>query len=655
MFDIFIKGIARRFVFVISLFIALLLLVIAAGTYFYFQRTTQQMIFDQQFSMITSMAHDLDQQIITAHTALKNVAKVAPPDIVNDREATQKWLENRTGIGAIFNNSLIVLDKAGTLIALVPARSHLQGTSFAYREYFKNTMKSGKPYISAPYATAVTASPVVTMTAPIRAKDGSIKGILCGSIDLRRKEGIFAATMDARLGSSGYLYMVAPDRTMILHPDASRIMKKDVPPGANRLFDMAIEGFEGSEETVNSRGEPYLTSFKRLKTTGWILAANYPRTEAYKAITSFRNYYLSGMFFIFLISVLLAWRLGFGIVRPLSDFTQRIKDLTHPDSNRSLRIDVNRADELGQLAASFNALLDKVQQDEQELKEKEARFRQMFEGHGVVMLMIEPYSGRIVDANPAAAKFYGYTVEQLRNMNVSDVNQTSPEELATKRAQAAAGAQSLFVFPHRLSDGSIRTVEVQSTPIGASENMLLYSIVQDITERKRAEEALAHDAMHDQLTGALNRRAILDALSRECSRGQRHHTGMSVVICDVDYFKEINDTHGHMVGDEVLCGLVRLLESCLRQYDYLGRWGGEEFVLVLSDVTGNHEDGLYERFRKAVEDTPITTSAGMVSITISLGVKLRKENETVDQLLTAADGALYRAKNEGRNRVYFAD
>jgi diguanylate cyclase (GGDEF)-like protein/PAS domain S-box-containing protein len=655
MFDILFRGLARRLVIVISLFMAILLLVIAAGTYFYFQRTTQQMIFDQQFSMISSMAHNLDQQIIIAHNALNNVAKVAPPDIVNDREATQKWLENRTGIGTMFNNSMIVLDRAGTLIAIVPARSGLYGTSFAYREYFRKSMKSGKPYISAPYATAVTASPVVTMTAPVRAKDGSIKGILCGSIDLRRKEGIFAATMDARLGSAGYLYMVAPDRTLILHPDSSRIMKRDVPPGANRLFDMAMEGFEGSDETVNSRGEHFLTSFKRLKTTGWILAANYPKAEAYKAITSFRNYYLSGMFFIFLVSILLVWRLGFGIVRPLSFFTSRIKDLTQPGSDKSRRLEVDRMDELGQLAASFNALLDMVQQDEQKLREKETRFRQMFEGHGVVMLMIDPHSGKIVDANPAAAKFYGYPVDRLRNMNIADINQTTPEELAAKRAQAAVGAQSQFVFPHRLSDGSVRIVEVQSTPIGASDDMLLYSIVQDITERKRAEEALAHEATHDQLTGALNRRAILDALSRECSRGQRQQTGLAVVICDVDHFKDINDTYGHIVGDEALCGLVSLLESCLRQYDYLGRWGGEEFVLVLPDVKHSREHGLYDRLRKVVEDNPVATSAGRLSITISLGVKLRKENETVDQLLTAADGALFRAKNEGRNRVYFAE
>ena len=649
------KSIEHRFVFAISMFITIMLIVIAAGTYSYFRHTTQQLIFEHQFSMVTSLAHDLDQQITLAHDALINVAKVAPPDIVNNREITQKWLENRTGIATYFTNSLVVLDKAGTLIAIVPDHQDVHGSSLAYREYFKNSITTGKPNISSPFISAATNRPIVMMTAPIRTEDGTIKGLLCGSVDLFKKDGIFSKIRDARLGSNGYLYLFAPDRTMIMHPDASRIMKKDVPPGVNRMYDMALEGFEGSGETVNSRGLPFLASFKRLQTNGWVLAANYPTAEAYQTITRFRNYYLLGMLVILLISMILARRLGAGIAQPLSGFTSQIKDLTQPDSDRQHRLDVNRADEVGQLASSFNALLNELQRDELELKKNETRFRQMFEGHGVIMMMIEPHSGKIVAANSAAAMFYGYTMEQLKNMNISDINQVPPEEMLVNREQSAIGGESLFIGQHRLCDGSIRMVEVHSTPIRDSDQVLLYSIVQDITERKRAEEILAHEATHDPLTGALNRRAVLDALSRECSRERRQHSSLAVVICDIDHFKKINDTHGHMVGDEVLCGLVRLLESHLRPYDYLGRWGGEEFVLILPSFNEKNTDGLYERLRKVVMDSTIFTKAGNMSITISLGVKLRKENENADQMITAADVALYRAKSEGRNRVCFAD
>ena len=123
------------------------------------------------------------------------------------------------------------------------------------------------------------------------------------------------------------------------------------------------------------------------------------------------------------------------------------------------------------------------------------------------------------------------------------------------------------------------------------------------------------------------------------------------MICDIDHFKKINDAHCHMVGDEVLCGFVRLLYSELRQYDILGRWGGEEFIVISPGIKENNINMLCERLRSAVADKPINTKAGNVSITISIGAKIWLENETSGEMLTAADAALYQAKNGGRNQI----
>ena len=166
--------------------------------------------------------------------------------------------------------------------------------------------------------------------------------------------------------------------------------------------------------------------------------------------------------------------------------------------------------------------------------------------------------------------------------------------------------------------------------------------------------ALEHAALHDPLTGILNRRAILDVLSRELSRVQRQNTGLSVGICDIDHFKQVNDTHGHLVGDEVICGFVRLLKRGLRPYDHLGRFGGEEFVIMASDIKENDVNMLYERLRAAIADNPIPTKVGNVSITVCIGVAVWSGSETGNNLLAAADSALYQAKNTGRNRMCLA-
>lgn len=205
-----------------------------------------------------------------------------------------------------------------------------------------------------------------------------------------------------------------------------------------------------------------------------------------------------------------------------------------------------------------------------------------------------------------------------------------------------AGADDYLIKPYDLGelrarvDVGLRMIELQARLL-------------------EARNALAYEATHDPLTGVLNRKAILTALSHEVSREQRLPNGLTIGICDIDHFKKVNDRFGHPVGDEVLCGFVRLLQSNLREYDYLGRFGGEEFVLITPGVGEDDADMLYERLRTVVEDNPIPTKAGDVVLTMSIGVTTWRGNERVDELIAAADCALYQAKKGGRNRCCLAD
>ena len=127
---------------------------------------------------------------------------------------------------------------------------------------------------------------------------------------------------------------------------------------------------------------------------------------------------------------------------------------------------------------------------ERRLRDSEERFRMMFERHNDVMLLIEPVTGRIVDANKAAERFYGYTASQLLSMSVQDINALPPDKVATQRNLALEAQCKSFIFPHRLANGEVRTVEVHSSPIEQNGTNFLFSIVNDITDRKHAEDAL---------------------------------------------------------------------------------------------------------------------------------------------------------------------
>lgn len=168
---------------------------------------------------------------------------------------------------------------------------------------------------------------------------------------------------------------------------------------------------------------------------------------------------------------------------------------------------------------------------------------------------------------------------------------------------------------------------------------------------REAYEAVAYEAQHDPLTGALNRRAFGDVLTRAVSEEREHHRGLALGICDVDQFKKVNDAQGHQVGDEVLCGLVRIVTGALRASDVLSRFGGDEFVVLAEGLDAEHADALFEGMRAAVAAESIATQAGNVPVTISIGVASWRDDDTVRQLLVRADAALYWAKSEGRDRV----
>ena len=167
------------------------------------------------------------------------------------------------------------------------------------------------------------------------------------------------------------------------------------------------------------------------------------------------------------------------------------------------------------------------------------------------------------------------------------------------------------------------------------------------------EEALRVQATHDALTGAWNHGAIIDMLQRELARAEREGTSTGAVLVDLDNFKRVNDTYGHLTGDAVLREAAQRMTRELRRSDVLGRYGGEEFLVVLPGCEAPDAQGLAERLRRCIACDPVATSMGKVSFTISLGVTTTGKGERmgVAAVLQRADEALYQAKREGRNRV----
>jgi diguanylate cyclase (GGDEF)-like protein len=174
-----------------------------------------------------------------------------------------------------------------------------------------------------------------------------------------------------------------------------------------------------------------------------------------------------------------------------------------------------------------------------------------------------------------------------------------------------------------------------------------------IAERTAALERLAYA---DFLTGLLNRRGMIDRIEIEKNRLMRQGGHLGVLVIDIDRFKVINDRYGHGIGDQAIVHCANLLRALMRSYDLCARWGGEEFLVILPDVVGTA--GLLstaEKLRAAIEENPLSMQGETVALTISLGCCIAHAGASVDAMLKSADDALYRAKQQGRNRVVLAD
>ena len=190
--------------------------------------------------------------------------------------------------------------------------------------------------------------------------------------------------------------------------------------------------------------------------------------------------------------------------------------------------------------------------------------------------------------------------------------------------------------------------------------MLLHYIVSQfntrLTEAKKDNKELTEKVNRDLLTGVLSRDAIFHRIQHELSLYTRRNSSFALMMLDLDHFKKVNDTYGHLVGDEMLQAISDLVMSQLRDIDDMGRYGGEEFIIILTDVSIEGVKIVSERILKAVDSSKVCVSTGdIIPITISIGVTIAAYDDdiTVKELINQADEALYRAKNDGRNCVRY--
>ncbi|EPF2605204.1 TPA: sensor domain-containing diguanylate cyclase [Yersinia enterocolitica] len=286
-------------------------------------------------------------------------------------------------------------------------------------------------------------------------------------------------------------------------------------------------------------------------------------------------------------------------------------------------------------------------------RSEQSFYEQFFSTNTAPMLLIDPSKeGLIVDANQAATRFYGYSRDEMCRKHTWEINSMGKDVLPVMNEVAKLpGGHKPLNFIHKLADGNTRHVQTYAGPVELDGIRLMLCIIHDITEQKRLEQALEHAALKDPLTDLGNRRQLFPLVEHAHAQSQRYGQNFSLILLDVDHFKNINDQLGHHKGDEVLIFLARTLESIIRECDIVFRWGGEEFTILLPSTNLDGALQLAESIRETIQ---MICQPNLPQLTVSIGVAQHQVGEDTDSLFKRMDEALYRAKASGRNRVLAA-
>jgi two-component system NtrC family sensor kinase len=451
----------------------------------------------QQMALTKEIAEQIDGDLTRAREIMVQTAGSIPLEMLGDTEALQRFLDTRLGLGTrhIFDNGVFLFSAEGILLAESPYIDGRRGKDYSWRDYFRKTLAAKAPTISDPYISSQKhRHPAVNFTAPVKNPAGEIVAVLSGSIDLQGDNFLGRLTR-TRIGEEGYFFLYNPGRLMILHPDPTRIMQHDVPVGANLLFDRAIDGFEGTGDTVNSRGLKVMATFKHLQEADWILAANYPAAEAMAPILRMKKFMVIGLILVLAACTLCVWLSMRYLTWPLQHLCADLKRSTEESGERD-PLPVRNNDEIGQLTVLYNRLMEEIENEKKQSRQR-LQFLQTVIDTIPNPVYYKDLQGRYLGCNLAFEEVHGRSRRELFGKTVEEIAAPeAAEQIAAADRQLYAqqvGEFQIYEQPMTFADARRHDVlfykavfhDENGAPAGLVGSMI------DITPRKAAETALA--------------------------------------------------------------------------------------------------------------------------------------------------------------------
>jgi diguanylate cyclase (GGDEF)-like protein/PAS domain S-box-containing protein len=651
---------ATRIASAISVLFLTTMLAVGAASLHAFRTQLMNVMIAEQNTLVERIADNVDQKLLALRRVLSLSANEITEADMASSEAAQRYLNGNTGLYAAVDRAVFLFSPQGILLAERP-RLGLRGEDFSWRAYIKDTIRTRQPIISEPYLTIVgDGNTVLAMTMPVFAKDGRMVGILTGVIGLTHP-GMLGNIARTVIGKTGYVYIVTGDGKLVMHPDRTRLSQAAFAPQSNPLFDRVLAGFEGTEETLDASGREAFVSYKRVPTSNWIVAAVYPKDEAFFAVNDLLLYFVEFLLVACVIVVAAIWVLTRHTMRPLVSLTRHLTDCTAKEEIAPLAGDKGSG-EIRALTTAFNRLTARVNEREDALVESMQRYQLITENSTDLITRHTP-EGVITYASPVAAHVLGVAHTALVGRSLFEFVHLDDFAIVRAAFAEAMRAKALPTIIYRMRHADQHYVWFETTlrqmkGAAGEETMKLLCISRDISDRKQMEERLYDLVRTDHLTTLPNRFLLDERFVGGLAQARREGSQLAMLMIDIDRFKNINDTLGHGMGDALLKVAGARLKSCIRECDTLARWGGDEFVLLLpglqdaaTSVTVAH------RCLRALKEPFVVDGQGL-HVTASIGISLSPDSSAeAETLLKNADTAMYKAKARGGDCyvIYSAD
>lgn len=634
---------------------ALLIVVFGLGIVVqdYLIRTSlKRAIADQQFALVARVADEIDSRLAMSFDALARVASGLTPALVADTPALQRFIRDKTGVLAIFD-ALIVVSADLTVLADVPALAGRVGTDVSGLEHLVRLRDTGAPVLSQPFLGRVTRRPTVALSVPVFDQQGALIAILSGTLDLYAAN--FLAALDAGPSAGAGRYVLTTrERITLVGPDPARVLAPYAPAGRIAAYDRALGGWQGTAEGELDDGARALMSFHSLAHADWVVGAVLPADDAFGPLSdSRRTAVLLLLGATLLVGVLMWFAMRF-LLSPLLQLRHTVQRLrSAPDA-------VARPpagnDEIGQVAREFYQLFDELTHSRGESLARAAQLQSILDASPLAIAVTRERC--VKRANPAYERLFGYRLEEMRDRSVAchfpdhEAFVAFGERLA--RAVADGGVARL---EERFKDRSGRLfwADLYARLLDpARPDKGIVVLIEDISERKAAEERIRYLAEHDALTGLPNRVLLHDRLAQALLVAQRERRRLALLFVDLDHFKNINDSLGHHVGDQLLGAVAERIVQCVRASDTVSRPGGDEFMLLLPDITAADDAArVAEKLLEALA-RPFSIDGRQLMVSASIGISLYPDDGAdIDALMRSADVAMYHGKESGRNAYHF--